>query len=135
LTQKIPANAAIVTSSCGKFLFNDMDFGTIEGTSIPRYLDLGQCYDSNGAVEIAVALSQPSNVPVNDLPVKIVRSWMEQKAIIILLALFSLGIKDIKLGPKPLQFVNEEIANFLVEQFGLSSTTTADNDLQELLAA
>ncbi len=73
-------------------------------------------------------------MPVNDLPVKIVLSWMEQKAIIILLALFSLGIKDIKLGSKPPQFVNDEIANVLVEQFGLSFTTTADDDVKELLA-
>lgn len=134
LTQKLPATAAIITSSCGKFRFNDIDFGTIEGTGIPRYLDLGQCNDSNGAVEIALALSQALDVPVNDLPVKIVLSWMEQKAIIILLALFSLGIKDIKLGPKPPQFANDEIAELLVEQFGLSFTATADDDARELLA-
>jgi len=134
LTQKLPQTAAIITSSCGKFRFNDIDFGTIEGTEIPRYLDLGQCNDSNGAVEIALAVSQALDVPVNDLPVKIVLSWMEQKAIIILLALFSLGIKDTKLGPKPPQFVNDEIAEFLVEQFGLSFTATADEDAQELVA-
>ncbi len=134
LTEQLPNSAAIITSSCGKFRFNDIDFGTIEGTQIPRYLDLGQCNDSNGAVEIALALSQALDVPVNDLPVKIVLSWMEQKAIIILLALFSLGIKDIKLGPKPPQFANEEIANFLAEQFGLSFTKTADEDVKELLA-
>ncbi len=134
LTQKLPENVAIVTSSCGKFRFNDIDFGTIPGTDLPRYLDLGQCNDSNGAVEIALALSKAFDMPVNDLPIRIVLSWMEQKAIIILLALFSLGIKGIKLGPKPPQFANEEIANFLVEQFGLSFTTTADEDLKTLLA-
>ena len=134
LAKKLPSNVAILTSSCGKFRFNDIDFGMIEGTDIPRYLDLGQCNDSNGAVEIALALSQATDTPVNDLPIEIVLSWMEQKAIIILLALFSLGIKNIKLGPKPPQFLNEEITNFLVEQFGLSYTTTADADLKELIA-
>ncbi len=134
LVQKLPKDAVIVTSSCGKFRFNDLDFGTIEGTNIPRYLDLGQCNDSNGAVEIALALSKALNVPVNELPVRIVLSWMEQKAIIILLALFSLGIKGIKLGPKPPQFVNEAITNFLVQQFDLSFTSTVDEDLKQLLA-
>jgi hydroxylamine reductase len=134
LAERLPKDVAILTSSCGKFRFNDIDFGMIEGTSIPRYLDLGQCNDSNGAVEIALALSQALDVPINDLPIKIVLSWMEQKAIIILLALFSLGVKNIKLGPKPPQFFNEEITNFLAEQFQLSYTTTADADLKDLLA-
>ncbi len=134
LAQGLPQDVAILTSSCGKFRFNDIDFGTIDGTSIPRYLDLGQCNDSNGAVEIAIALSQALDTPINDLPIKIVLSWMEQKAIIILLALFSLGVKNIKLGPKPPQFLNEDITSFLVEQFGLSLTATADDDLKELVA-
>ena len=105
----------------------------IEGTSIPRYLDLGQCNDSNGAVEIAKAISGALNTPINDLPISIVLSWMEQKVVIILLALFSLGIKDIYLGPKPPQFVNEDIFNFLAENFSLHLTGDAKEDLQELL--
>ncbi len=134
LTEKIPQDAIIVTSSCGKFRFNDIDFGTVPGTELPRYIDLGQCNDSNGAVEIALALSQALNTPVNDLPVHIVLSWMEQKAVIILLALFSLGIKDIRLGPKPPQFVNEDIAEFLAQQFNFGLTSTADADLAAMLA-
>ena len=98
LTQNLPKDTVILTSSCGKFRFNDIDFGEIEDTGIPRYLDLGQCNDSNGAVEIASALSGALNTPINDLPVSIVLSWMEQKAVIILLALFSLGVKNIYLG-------------------------------------
>lgn len=135
LTQNLPKDTVILTSSCGKFRFNDIDFGTIEGTDIPRYLDLGQCNDSNGAVEIAKALSQALQTPINDLPISIVLSWMEQKAVVILLALFSLGIKNIHLGPKPPQFVNEDIFEFLSQTFNLSLTTNAKDDLKKLLIA
>jgi hydroxylamine reductase len=135
LTSSLPKDCVIITSSCGKFRFNDIDFGEIEGTGIPRYLDLGQCNDSNGAVEIAKAISSALNTPINDLPISIVLSWMEQKAIIVLLALFSLGIKNIYLGPKPPQFVNEDIFNFLAENFNLTLTTNAKDDLAKLLIA
>jgi hydroxylamine reductase len=135
LTSSLPKDCVIITSSCGKFRFNDIDFGDIEGTGIPRYLDLGQCNDSNGAVEIAKALSGALNTPINDLPISIVLSWMEQKAIIVLLALFSLGVKNIYLGPKPPQFVNEDIFNFLAENFNLTLTTNAKDDLAKLLIA
>ncbi|MEA1916412.1 MAG: hydroxylamine reductase [Campylobacterota bacterium] len=133
MAELLPKDCVIITSSCGKFRFNDIDFGTIDGTDIPRYLDLGQCNDSNGAVEIAKAVSAALNVPINDLPISIVLSWMEQKAVIILLALFSLGIKDIYLGPKPPEFVNEDIFNFLAETFNLHVTGSAKEDLAELL--
>jgi hydroxylamine reductase len=133
LVEELPKDCVIITSSCGKFRFNDIDFGEIEGTGIPRYLDLGQCNDSNGAVEIAKAISEALDTPINDLPISIVLSWMEQKAVIILLALFSLGIKDIYLGPKPPQFVNEDIFNFLAETFNLHLTGDAKTDLAKLL--
>lgn len=133
LVKSLPSNTVVITSSCGKFRFNDLKLGNIQGTEIPRYLDLGQCNDSNGAVEIALALSKTLDIPVNDLPVSIVLSWMEQKAIIVLLALFSLGIKNIYLGPKPPQFVNDDIFKFLSENFNLKLTTTAEKDLQDLL--
>lgn len=133
MAEALPEDCVIITSSCGKFRFNDIDFGEIEGTGIPRYLDLGQCNDSNGAVEIAKAVSEALDTPINDLPVSIVLSWMEQKAVIILLALFSLGIKDIYLGPKPPQFVNEDIYNFLAENFNLHLTGDAREDLETLL--
>ena len=135
LTSSLPKDCVIITSSCGKFRFNDIDFGEIEGTGIPRYLDLGQCNDSNGAVEIARALSGALNTPINDLPISIVLSWMEQKAVIVLLALFSLGVQNIYLGPKPPQFVNEDIFNFLAENFNLTLTTNAKDDLAKLLIA
>jgi hydroxylamine reductase len=133
MAELLPKDCIIITSSCGKFRFNDIDFGNIEGTEIPRYLDLGQCNDSNGAVEVAKAVSGALNVPINDLPISIVLSWMEQKAVIILLALFSLGIKDIYLGPKPPQFVNEDIFNFLAQTFNLHLTGNAKEDLATLL--
>ena len=135
LTSSLPKDCVIITSSCGKFRFNDIDFGEIEGTGIPRYLDLGQCNDSNGAVEIAKAISGALNTPINDLPISIVLSWMEQKAVIVLLALFSLGVQNIYLGPKPPQFVNEDIFNFLAENFNLTLTTNAKDDLAKLLIA
>jgi len=133
LAQSLPNDCIIITSSCGKFRFNDIDFGEIEGTGIPRYLDLGQCNDSNGAVEIAKALSDAVGKPINELPISIVLSWMEQKAVIILLALFSLGIQNIYLGPKPPQFFNEDIFNFLSEHFNLHFTGDAQKDLKDLL--
>ena len=133
MAENLPEDCVIITSSCGKFRFNDIDFGTIEGTEIPRYLDLGQCNDSNGAVEIAKAISGALDTPINDLPIAIVLSWMEQKAVIILLALFSLGIQDIYLGPKPPQFINEDIMNFLAEHFKLHLTGDAKEDLEKLL--
>lgn len=123
LALSLPEDHVIITSSCGKFRFNDIDFGNVPGTDIPRYLDLGQCNDSNGAINIAIAISEALSVPINDLPISIVLSWMEQKAVAILLALFSLGIKDIVIGPKPPQFVNDAIFNFLSEQFNLRLTS------------
>ena len=135
IAENLPKDCVIITSSCGKFRFNDIDFGEIEETGIPRYLDLGQCNDSNGAVHIASAISNALNTPVNDLPISIVLSWMEQKAVIILLGLFSLGIKDIYLGPKPPEFVNEDIFNFLDKNFNLhlSDMKNYKSDLENLL--
>lgn len=134
MAESLPQSSVIITSSCGKFRFNDIDFGTVRGTEIPRYLDLGQCNDSNGAVHIALALAEALGVKdLNDLPVEIVLSWMEQKAVIILLALFSLGVKNIYIGPKPPQFVNETILNFLVENFNLQLTGDAKEDLKTML--
>ncbi len=128
LASRLPKTTVLLTSSCGKFRFNDIDFGNIEGTEIPRYLDLGQCNDSYGAVEIALALSDVLKTPVNDLPINIQLMWMEQKAVIILLGLFSLGIKNIKIGPRQAQFFNDDIVAFLVEQFNISYTTNVNDD-------
>lgn len=133
LAISLPKDCVILTSSCGKFRFNDIDFGEIEGTNIPRYLDLGQCNDSNGAVNIAIALSDALNIPINELPVSIILIWMEQKAIIILLALLSLGIQNIHVGPKVPEFFNDEALDFLVENFNLSLIGNAKDDLKKFL--
>lgn len=132
LAISLPKDCVILTSSCGKFRFNDVDFGVIEGTNIPRYLDLGQCNDSNGAVKIALALSEATGIAVNDLPISIVLMWMEQKAVIILLALLYLGVKNINVGPSLPEFFNEEILQFLVQNYGLrliSGDAKADLEL------
>ena len=134
LALSIPDDCLVLTSSCGKFRFNDHDFGVIAGTNIPRYLDLGQCNDSYGAVMIALALSDALQVPVNELPVSIVLSWMEQKAVLILLALFNLGIQNIYLGPNAPEFVNNEIVGFLQETFNLQLTSTPEQDLANMLS-
>jgi hydroxylamine reductase len=129
LAEKVPDDHVIITSSCGKFRFNDIDFGTVPGTEIPRYLDLGQCNDSNGAVHIALALADALGVEnVNDLPISIALMWMEQKAVLILLALLYLGINDIYIGARAPQFVNDEIFNFLNEQFNLNVISDIEKD-------
>ncbi len=133
LALSLPEDCVIVTSSCGKFRFNDIDFGTVPGTEIPRYLDLGQCNDSNGAVEIALALSKATGIGVNELPISITLMWMEQKAVLILLSLLSLGIKDIYLGPSAPQFLNEDIMSFLSENFNLSLISKVKDDLPKML--
>ena len=133
IAQSLPLDCVILTSSCGKFRFNDLDFGVVPGTEIPRYLDLGQCNDSNGAVHLALGLSQALEIPLADLPLGIILSWMEQKAVIILLALFSLGIRNIHIGPKVPQFANDEILDFLVKTFNLKLISEADADLKDLL--
>ena len=96
--EKVPADCAVLTLACGKFRFFDKDLGDIGG--IPRLLDIGQCNDAFSAIQIAVALSQAFECDVNDLPLSFVLSWYEQKAVVILLTLFHLGIKDIRLGPQ-----------------------------------
>ena len=133
LASSLPNDCVILTSSCGKFRFNDIDFGTVADTGIPRYLDHGQCNDSNGAVHIALALANALGVTVHDLPVSIVLSWMEQKAVLILLGLFSLGIKNIYLGPKPPQFVTDDIFDFLSANFNLHLTGEVASDRENLL--
>lgn len=120
LALSLSKDCVILTSSCGKFRFNDVDFGLIEDTKIPRYIDLGQCNDSNGAVKIATALSEATGIAINDLPISIVLMWMEQKAVIILIALLYLGVKNIHIGPSLPEFINDEILDFLVKNFNLS---------------
>lgn len=132
IAELIPEDCVILTTSCGKFRFNDLDFGDIDG--IPRYIDLGQCNNSISAVKIALALADAFECSVNDLPLSIFLSWFEQKAVAILLGLFSLGVRDIYLGPKPPEFVTPGVLSVLQENFNLKLTADAKQDLEEALS-
>lgn len=133
LATSLPPETVILTTSCGKFRFNDVDYGTVPGTDIPRYIDLGQCNNSGSTVKIALALADAFECEVNELPVSIVLSWFEQKAVAILLGLFSLGIQDIRIGPKPPEFISDGVMNVLQETFGLKLIGTAQEDMEEML--
>jgi hydroxylamine reductase len=136
LARAIPKDCVILTTSCGKYRFNDIDYGNVEGTDIPRYLDLGQCNNSGSAVKIALALSEAFNCRVNDLPLSIVLSWFEQKAVAILLGLFSLGIKNIYIGPKAPEFLAPGVADVIIKTFGLKVISgDARADLAEMMGA
>ncbi|WP_447740447.1 hydroxylamine reductase [Aeromonas veronii] len=127
-----PRDSLLLTLGCGKYKFNKLDFGDIGG--IPRLLDVGQCNDAYSAIQLALALSEAFECGVNDLPLTLVLSWFEQKAIVILLTLLSLGVKDIRTGPTAPAFLTPALLKVLEEQFGLKGTTTAEADLAEILA-
>ena len=129
--KQTPADTVVLTLACGKFRFNDLDLGTIGG--LPRLMDVGQCNDAYGAVKIALALADAFGCGVNDLPLSLVLSWYEQKAVCILLTLLYLGIKNIRLGPTLPAFVSPNVLNYLVENFGIAPITTPEEDLKALL--
>jgi hydroxylamine reductase len=132
IAETLPKDCVVITLACGKFRFNTHDFGAIEG--IPRLLDVGQCNDAYSAVVIAQALAQAFNCTVNELPLSFVLSWYEQKAVVVLLSLLSLGIKGIRLGPSLPAFVSPNVLSLLVKTFDIKPTTTAQQDLQAILA-
>ncbi|MDR0858306.1 MAG: hydroxylamine reductase [Oscillospiraceae bacterium] len=127
-----PADSVILTLGCGKYRLNDIDFGTVAG--LPRLLDMGQCNDAYGAIKVALALAEAFSCGVNDLPLSLVISWYEQKAVSILLTLLHLGIKNILLGPTLPAFVSPNILNYLVENFGIAPVTTPEADLRKIAA-
>ncbi|MBN2291593.1 MAG: hydroxylamine reductase [Pirellulales bacterium] len=129
--EQVPDDCVILTLACGKYRFNKLDFGDIGG--IPRLLDIGQCNDAYSAVQIAVALAGAFECGVNDLPLSMILSWYEQKAVAILLTLLHLGIKDIRLGPTLPAFVTPAVLQVLVENFNIMPTTTAEDDLKAIL--
>ncbi|MFA6075730.1 MAG: hydroxylamine reductase [Negativicutes bacterium] len=131
LAQSIPQDCVILTLACGKYRFNKLEFGDIEG--LPRLLDIGQCNDAYSAVKIAMALADAFKTEVNGLPLSMILSWYEQKAVVILLSLLNLGIKNIKLGPSLPAFIKPAVLNVLVEKFGIAPTTTVEADLKEIL--
>ena len=120
-----------VTLACGKYRFNKLPFGDIGG--IPRLLDIGQCNDAHSAIQIAVALAGAFECGVNDLPLSMILSWYEQKAVTILLSLLYLGIKDIRLGPTLPAFLTPAALEILVDKFNIMPTTTPEDDLKAIL--
>ena len=129
--KQTPDDSIVLTLACGKYRFNDLDLGTIGG--LPRLMDMGQCNDAYGAIQVAVALADAFGCGVNDLPLSYVLSWYEQKAVCILLTLLHLGIKNIRLVPSLPAFVSPNILNFLVENYGIAPITTPEEDLAALL--
>lgn len=129
--EKAPKDTLILTLACGKYRFNKLDLGEIDG--IPRLLDIGQCNDAYSAIQIALALSKAFNKPVNDLPLSLILSWYEQKAVCILLTLLYLGIKNIRLGPSLPAFITPAVLNVLVEKFNIMQVKTPKKDLEDIL--
>ncbi|KZX14571.1 hydroxylamine reductase [Methanobrevibacter curvatus] len=130
--EKLPNDTVVLTLGCGKYRFNDLDLGDIEG--VPRLIDLGQCNDAIVAVDIAVALCDLFGVELNDLPLTIVCSWMEQKAAAILWSLLYLGKKDIILGPILPAWANDNILNYLVSTFNLTPIGNPEEDIKRILS-
>ncbi|UCD88318.1 MAG: hydroxylamine reductase [Desulfobacterales bacterium] len=129
--EMVPKDCVVLTLACGKFRFFDKDPGDIEG--IPRLLDIGQCNDAYSAIQIAVALAKAFNCEVNDLPLSMILSWYEQKAVAILFTLLHLGIKDIRLGPSLPAFITSNVLAVLVENFNIMPISTPEEDLKAIL--
>ncbi|MCW6554223.1 hydroxylamine reductase [Yersinia ruckeri] len=131
--RSIPQDCLIMTLACGKYRFNKLDFGTLEG--LPRLLDVGQCNDAYSAIMLAVKLSEQLGCSVNELPLSLVLSWFEQKAIVILLTLLSLGVKNIYTGPTAPGFLTDNLLAILNEKFGMRPITSVEQDLNDILVA
>lgn len=129
--KQTPKDSIVLTLACGKYRFNDLDLGNIKG--LPRLMDIGQCNDAYSAIQIAIALANAFDCDINELPLSMVLSWYEQKAVCILLTLLHLGIKNIRLGPTLPAFLSPNVLNFLVENFGIAPITTVEEDLKTLL--
>jgi hydroxylamine reductase len=129
--EQTPKDSVILTLACGKYRFNDLDLGEIGG--LPRIMDMGQCNDAYSAIRVAVALAEAFGCGVNDLPLSMILSWYEQKAVCILLTLLHLGIQNIYLGPTLPAFLSPNVLNFLVENYHISPIGTPEEDLKKIL--
>lgn len=129
--KQTPSDSIVLTLACGKYRFNDLELGNIG--PFPRLMDMGQCNDAYSAIKVAVALADAFGCGVNDLPLSMILSWYEQKAVCILLTLLHLGIKNIKLGPTLPAFLSPNVLNYLVEHFAIAPVTTPEADLKEIL--
>jgi hydroxylamine reductase len=128
--EKAPKDSVILTLACGKYRFNKLDFGAIDG--IPRLIDIGQCNNAYSAIQVALALAGAFKCSVNGLPLSMVLSWFEQKAVAILLTLLSLGVKGIRIGPTPPAFITPNVLKILQDNFDLKLITTPDKDLADI---
>lgn len=129
--KQTPMDSLVLTLACGKYRFNDLDLGEIDG--IPRILDMGQCNDSYSAIKVALALADAFDCSVNDLPLTLVLSWYEQKAVCILLTLLSLGIRSMYLGPTLPAFMSETVVKYLVDTYNLQPITAPEQDMDAIL--
>ena len=129
--KQTPSDTVILTLACGKYRFNDLDLGEIDG--LPRIMDMGQCNDAYSAIKVAVALAEAFGCEVNELPLSMILSWYEQKAVCILLTLLHLGIKNIRLGPTLPAFISSNVLAYLVENFNIAPVTTPEEDLKAIL--
>lgn len=129
--KQTPKDSIILTLACGKYRFNDLDLGDIDG--LPRIMDMGQCNDAYSAIKVAIALAEAFQCEVNELPLSMVLSWYEQKAVCILLTLLYLGIKDIYLGPTLPAFISPNVLKILVDNYNISPITTPEEDLKKIL--
>jgi len=132
LAEAVPEDCVILTLACGKYRFNKLEFGEIGG--IPRLLDIGQCNDAYSAVQIALALAKAFDCGVNELPLSIICSWYEQKAVAILLTLLSLGVRNVRLGPSLPAFITPNVLKVLVDNFNIMPVSTPEADLQAILS-
>ena len=131
LAKQTPMDSLILTLACGKYRFNDLDLGEVGG--LPRILDMGQCNDAYSAIKVALALADAFGCTINELPLTLVLSWYEQKAVCILLTLLSLGVKNMYLGPTMPAFLSESVVKILVDTYGLTPTTAPEQDLDAIL--
>ncbi len=131
LAEQVPDDCVILTLACGKYRFNKQDFGTIAG--LPRLLDMGQCNDAYSAIKVAAALAEAFGTDVNGLPLSLILSWYEQKAVCILLSLLHLGIKSIRIGPSLPAFVSPAVLKVLIDQFDLRPITTPEQEIRQIL--
>ena len=129
--KQTPPDSIVLTLACGKYRFNDLDLGTVSG--LPRLMDMGQCNDAYSAIQVAVALAEAFACGVNDLPLSMVLSWYEQKAVCILLTLLHLGIQNIRLGPTLPALLSSNVLQYLVEHYHIAPITTPKSDLEVML--
>lgn len=129
--KQTPMDSLVLTLACGKYRFNDLDLGEIDG--LPRILDMGQCNDAYSAIKVAIALAEAFGCDINELPLTLVLSWYEQKAVCILLTLLALGVKNMYLGPTMPAFLSETVVKVLVDTYGLQPTTAPEQDLDTIL--